>query len=71
MNKIGINLRPVFIHFIILNFINLKVTKMNFPFQKKFSRYGINLPSYFDLDKKDLDTITKHIQKYFFLNKLI
>ena len=71
MNNHGINLRPVFYPLHNFKIYKFKSYKNEFSVSEKISRYGVNLPSYFDLEKKDLETITKHIQKYFFHNKLI
>jgi len=71
MNQNGINLRPVFYPLHNFRFYKFKSYKDEFSVSEKISKYGVNLPSYFDLEKKEMESIIKHIQKYFFLNKLI
>ncbi len=70
MNHKGINLRPVFYPLHNFKFYKFKSNKNEFPISDKISKFGVNLPSYLDLEKKELESIIKHIKKYFLINRL-
>ena len=67
----GINLRPVFYPLHNFKFYKFKSYKNQFPISYRISKFGVNLPSYLDLEQKELDKIIKYIQRYFLKNKLI
>tara|TARA_B100001057_G_C22855399_1_gene952484 strand:- start:1886 stop:3004 length:1119 start_codon:yes stop_codon:yes gene_type:complete len=70
MNKKNISLRPVFYPLNKFNFYKSNLKNTNFKNSYKIAKNGVNLPSYYELEKIDLDYIIKNIINYFTLKNI-
>jgi perosamine synthetase len=70
MKNKKVSLRPTFYQLSNFKFYKSSSKKNDFSISNIISKNGVNLPSYYGLEKKHLDYIIKNILNYFFLNKI-
>ena len=70
MSNKNIALRPCFYPLHQFKFYKSKNNSADYKYSKLISKNGVNLPSYYELDVKDLQHVINQILKYFRIKKL-